>query len=91
MMAYPGQTLTTLGQLCTALWDSQSQLVIAWNRTRVCSDASSPEMQCLRPLRHSGALMVNVLLLKHKADDCCVMFPFIALYHTATLISTFKV
>ena len=26
-----------------------------WNLTRVCSDASSAEMQCLKPLRHSGA------------------------------------
>ena len=25
MTAYPGQTRTTLGQLCAALWDSQSQ------------------------------------------------------------------
>jgi hypothetical protein len=25
----------------------------AWNQTRVCSDASSTEMQCLRLLRHS--------------------------------------
>ena len=25
MMAYPGQTRTTLGQLCAALWDSQSR------------------------------------------------------------------
>ena len=24
-LQYPGQTRTTLGQLCTALWDSQSQ------------------------------------------------------------------
>ena len=30
----------------------------AWNRTRVCSDASSTEIQCLRPLRHYGALHV---------------------------------
>jgi hypothetical protein len=28
----------------------------AWNSTRVCSDTSGTEMQCLRPLRHSGAL-----------------------------------
>ena len=28
MMAYLGQTLTTLGQLCVALWDSQSQPVV---------------------------------------------------------------
>jgi hypothetical protein len=30
MTAYPGQTLTrtTLGQLCAALWDSQSQSVV---------------------------------------------------------------
>ena len=27
----------------------------AWNRTRVCSDTSSTEMQCLRPLLPSGA------------------------------------
>jgi hypothetical protein len=26
----------------------------AWNQIRVSSDASSTEMQCLRPLRHSG-------------------------------------
>ena len=26
MMAYPGQTRTPLGQLCAALWDSQSRL-----------------------------------------------------------------
>jgi hypothetical protein len=26
MTAYPGQTRTTLGQLCAALWDSQSRL-----------------------------------------------------------------
>ena len=25
MTAYPGQTRTTLGQLCAALWDSQSR------------------------------------------------------------------
>jgi hypothetical protein len=27
----------------------------AWNQTGVCSDASNTEMQCLRPLCHSGA------------------------------------
>jgi hypothetical protein len=27
----------------------------AWIQTRDCSDASCAEMQCLRPLRHSGA------------------------------------
>jgi hypothetical protein len=32
----------------------------AWNRTRVCSDASSIEMQCLRPLSRSGALNSGV-------------------------------
>ena len=51
MTAYPAQTQTTLGQLCAALWDSQSRAGCdtAWSRTRVCSDASSTEMQCLRP------------------------------------------
>ena len=28
----------------------------AWNQTRVCRDYSSTEVQCLTPLRHSGAL-----------------------------------
>ena len=28
----------------------------ARDQTRVCSDTSSTEMQCTRPLRHSGAL-----------------------------------
>ena len=28
----------------------------AWNLTRVSSDASSMEMQCLRPLHHLGGL-----------------------------------
>jgi hypothetical protein len=28
MTAYPGQTLTIVGQLCAALWDSKSRLVV---------------------------------------------------------------
>ena len=28
MTAYPDQTRTTLGQLCAAIWDSQSQTVV---------------------------------------------------------------
>jgi hypothetical protein len=37
MTAYPGQTWTTLGQLCATLWDSQlwPGCDTAWNRTRV--------------------------------------------------------
>ena len=35
----------------------------AWIRTRYYSDASCTEMQCLRPLRHSGAYS-----FKQKAD-----------------------
>ena len=31
----------------------------AWNQTRVGSDASSTEMQCLRPLRYSGAHLIR--------------------------------
>ena len=63
MTAYPGQTWTTLGQLCPALWDSRLRPVVIQpgNQTRICSDTSSTEMQCLRPLRHSGA---------HSLDKC---------------------
>ena len=56
---------TTLGQLCAALWYSQSRSVmIVWNLTRVCSDASSTEIQCLRLMHHSGAhrIMFFVIL-----------------------------
>jgi hypothetical protein len=59
MTAYPGQTRATLGQLCAALWDSQSQPVVIHtaldSNQGVCNDTSSTEMQCLRPLCHSGA------------------------------------
>uniref|UniRef100_A0AAZ3REG4 C3H1-type domain-containing protein n=1 Tax=Oncorhynchus tshawytscha TaxID=74940 RepID=A0AAZ3REG4_ONCTS len=37
----------------------------AWDRTQVCSEASSTAMQCLRPLRHSG----GALLLTNKTDS----------------------
>ena len=66
MMAYPGQTLTwtMLGQLCAALWNAQSRLVMIQPCTKVCSGAYSTEMQCLRPLRHSGYLRDDVYILK---------------------------
>jgi hypothetical protein len=57
MTAYTSQTQTTLGQLCTALWDSNHGWM--WysldSNQSVCSDASSTEMQFFRPLRHLGA------------------------------------
>uniref|UniRef100_A0A8K9Y2T5 C3H1-type domain-containing protein n=1 Tax=Oncorhynchus mykiss TaxID=8022 RepID=A0A8K9Y2T5_ONCMY len=58
MMAYPGQTRTALGQLCAALWDSQSRLVVIQPGIgpRSVSEASSTKMKCLRPLRHSAEL-----------------------------------
>ena len=34
----------------------------AWDRTRVCSDAYSTAMQCLRPLRHSGGPQIAFLM-----------------------------
>jgi hypothetical protein len=37
----------------------------AWNWTKVCSDASSTEMQCLRPLHHSGAQHVRPPPARH--------------------------
>ena len=35
----------------------------AWKRTRICSDASSTEMQRLRPLRHSGVHVYSMSLV----------------------------
>ena len=32
----------------------------AWDRTRVCSDTSSTEMQCLKPQLHSGVQLLLV-------------------------------
>jgi hypothetical protein len=83
--AYTSQTRTTLGQMCADLWDSQSQPVVItdWNRTRVFSDASSTAMQCLRPLRCSGAQdipnpmnfkMVTVRVkIKVSTDPTCIL------------------
>ena len=34
-----------------------------WNQTRVCSDSSSTEMQCLRPLPQSGALLLYMVVI----------------------------
>ena len=52
----PSLTRTMLGQLCTPSWVSRpaAGYDTAWDQTRVCSDASSSVMQCLRPLYHSG-------------------------------------
>ena len=57
MMAYTGKTQTTLGQLCSALWDYESCLVVTQSgfEPGCHSDTSSTEMQCLRLLRHLGA------------------------------------
>ena len=61
MTAYPGPNLNPddagpivlrpMGLPITAGCDT------AWNRTRVCSDAPSTDMQCFIPLPHSGALV----------------------------------
>jgi hypothetical protein len=59
MTAYPGQTRTTLGQLCAALWGSQSRLV----------DASRTEMQCVRPLCHLEAQTIQCKQLRFYEDD----------------------
>uniref|UniRef100_A0A674BYQ5 Nfe2 like bZIP transcription factor 2a n=2 Tax=Salmo trutta TaxID=8032 RepID=A0A674BYQ5_SALTR len=40
----------------------------AWNQTKVCSDASSTEMQCLRPLRHSGDIDLIDILWRQDID-----------------------
>ena len=63
MKAYLSQTLTwtKLGQLCASLWDSQSRLVVIKPGiepgTVVMPLAlRCTEIQCLRPLHHSGAI-----------------------------------
>ena len=65
MTVYPGQTLIwmTLGQLCTALWDAQSQPVGIQPGIEPGSVVmlSSTDMQCLRLLRHSGVQKVTPL------------------------------
>uniref|UniRef100_A0A8C7FFT9 Arf-GAP with GTPase, ANK repeat and PH domain-containing protein 3 n=2 Tax=Oncorhynchus kisutch TaxID=8019 RepID=A0A8C7FFT9_ONCKI len=41
----------------------------ARDRTRVCSDASNTEMQCLRPLRHSAYSSYFAVLLFHQSSS----------------------
>ena len=46
MVAYPGQTWTTLGQLCAALWDSQSQHVLIQPGIKPGSVVTSLALRC---------------------------------------------
>ena len=58
-----------MGQLCAALWDSQSQPGTI--RTRYYCDASCTEMQFLRPLCHSEALLiVSLISVCDKTSKC---------------------
>ena len=60
MKAY-ALTRAVLGQLCATLWDSQSQPVVKQPGIKPGS-VVMPEMQCPRPLRHSGAQLVKGLI-----------------------------
>jgi hypothetical protein len=72
MTAYPSQTLTrtTLGQLCAALWDSQSQLVMIHSGIKPGSVVMHLALRCsaFRPLCHSGddtsRLLLDIRLCK---------------------------
>ena len=70
----------------------------AQDRTRVCGDTSSTEMQCLRPLRHLGALFyrtTDVFSLHASMSVACLLYtdqdkePAGALIINAILSSTF--
>ena len=52
---------STMGLPITAGCDTAQDL------TRVCSDTSSTEMQCLRPLRQSGALLASPVVIFTEA------------------------
>ena len=71
MTAYPGQTLTTLGQIVRrpmVLPITRPIVIQPWNRTRVCNDAPSTEKQCHRLLRSLGAQGIHVgLLAKNRS------------------------
>ena len=46
MTAYPSQTRMTLGQLCTTLWDPQSQLVVIQPRIEPGSEVMPLALRC---------------------------------------------
>ena len=58
MKAYPGQTQTTMGQLCSALWDSQTRPDVIHPGIEPGTVVTPFALRCfcLRPLRHSGAV-----------------------------------
>ena len=78
MTAYTGQTWTTLGQLCAALWDSHhSWLRYSLDSNQgVCSDASRTETQCLRLLRHSGAPITLIVRPEDRLDSVFVCMQY---------------
>ena len=62
----------------------------AWIWTRDCSDTSCTEMQCLRPLRHSGALYstLQYLMLLYTILHCFTMLYSTVNYFTFQLVVT---
>ena len=63
------QTRTTLGQLCAALWDSQSQSCdTAWIRTRDCSDASCTEIRLDNRTSQNSPKAENVKITLAKLE-----------------------
>jgi hypothetical protein len=62
MTAYPGQTLPEPGQSWANFvprYGTPDHCDTARDQTMVCSDASSTEMQCFRPLRHTVVIIQN--------------------------------
>ena len=71
MTAYPGQTPDDTGRIVhhTMGLAIMAGCDTAWKRTSVCSDASSTEIQSLRPLRHSGAQIYPSSNSIHTLND----------------------
>ena len=84
-MAYPGQTRTTLGQLCAALWGSQSRPDVIQPGFEPGTVATPlAQMQCLRPLRTMMAylLMANLNAQTYRDEILrTTVVPFIRRHH----------
>ena len=66
MTAYPGQTRTTLSQLCAALWDSQSRPDVVQPGFEPGTVMSPLELRC-SALNNCVHVCVNYLTFKHSS------------------------
>ena len=75
MTAYSGLTRTTLGQLCTTLWDSQSHPVVI--QPGIGPDVVMPLALRCSALDHCATRFISVCLISQIGNFTATLLSFI--------------